>query len=159
MTTTNQTVQSVLTAAKQPDAQDNETKKKTTTRQIPTKTNISYSHAVSRSVVAPTALRNINLVWTQRETAVICNLLRKDDLCSDIPLEFMAMKGRQNMSIKCPDSASAETVTIALNKKYINAIHVKQINRNRPQVTITRLFTDTPKRKRFLHKYAIKIPR
>lgn len=71
------------------------------------------------------------------------DLIRKDNLCVDLPIVSIANKGRQNMTVKCADPHTAETFETLMKQKYKDSVQIMKVSPTLPRVKITPIFTDS----------------
>lgn len=109
---------------------------------------LTYAEALKKSKISPESIRNIRIMGDERQCRVTMDLIRKDDMCVDLPIVSIANKGRQNLTIKCPDPATALTFEELMKNKYKANVQILKITPTSPRVKITPILPRATRRKK-----------
>lgn len=104
--------------------------------------NVSYTQALSMSSTPPENIRNITLEGTAEDMTRTAKQIRGDTICAGAEIREIKSKGKYNITVKCATAEAANRIEQTLKRKYHTAIKISSVQPIKPQIKITRLFTD-----------------
>lgn len=103
---------------------------------------ITYAEAVARSKTTSNCIKNVTVLGDDNNSDLVANLIRTENVCVGLPVLSIVEKGKKNITIKCADPKTAETIEDQLVEKYGDRIKVTSANPQLPEIKIVRVFVD-----------------